>query len=89
MSLEKLGTGKVQGKAEYLPMYAAGTSIYLAATDKTVGTKSILYSLNGQAELPYSQPIKCDRKGTYSLKIRAVDYLNNSKTSDSIEFVIQ
>ena len=89
MSLDKIGTQKLNSKSGELPLYASGTSLYLAATDKVVGTKGITYSLNGQGEIPYSQPIKMNIKGVYSLKIKAVDYLGNQNVSDVIEFVIQ
>jgi hypothetical protein len=88
-SLEKIGTQKLVAKEQEIPIYAAGTSFYMAATDKAVGTKAIYFSLNQQAELLYTQPVKLMTKGVHSLKIKAVDFLGNVKVLDTIEFAVQ
>lgn len=88
-SLEKIGTQKLVAKEQEIPVYALGTSFYMAATDKSVGTKAIYYSLNNQAEVLYTQPVKLVTKGIHSLKIRAVDYLGNVRTPEAMEFVVQ
>ncbi len=71
------------------PVFASGTSFYLAATDKVVGTKAIYYTLNKAAEVISAQPLRITAKGNYTLKIRAVDYLNNQIISDDITFVVK
>lgn len=88
-SLEKIGTQKLVDKEQEIPIYASGTSFYLAATDKSVGTKAIYYSLDKQPEALYTQPLKLVTKGIHTLKIRAVDYLGNTQTLEAIEFAVQ
>lgn len=88
-SLEKIGTQKLVAKEQEIPIYASGTSFYMAATDRSVGMKAIYYSLDQKAEVLYTQPVKLVTKGAHTLKIRAVDYLGNARTLESIEFVIQ
>jgi len=88
-SLEKIGTQKLVAKEQEIPIYASGTMFYMAATDKSVGTKAIYYSLNHQPEVLYTQPVKFVTKGVHALKIRAVDYLGNIRTLDTMEFAIQ
>lgn len=88
-SLEKIGTQKLVAKEQDIPIYASGTSFYMAATDNSVGTKAIYYSLNQHAEVLYTQPVKLVTKGVHALKIRAVDYLGNVRTLETIEFVVQ
>lgn len=88
-SLEKIGTQKLVAKEHEVPVYASGTSFYMAATDKSVGTKAIYYSLNNQAEVLYTQPVKLVKKGVHTLKIRAVDYLGNMRALEPVEFVVQ
>jgi hypothetical protein len=82
-SLEKIGN-----KAG-VPLYANGTSLYLAATDNVVGTKAIYYSINDQPESVFVQPIKLTVKGTRKIKISAVDYLGNRSQVETLEFVVQ
>jgi hypothetical protein len=88
-SLEKIGTQKLVAKEGEIPIYASGTSLYMAATDKSVGTKAIYYSLNKQPEVLYTQPVKLVVKGVHALKIKAVDYLGNVRTLDTLEFAVQ
>lgn len=88
MSLEKIGTQKLVDKNEEIPIYAANTRLYLAATDKLVGTKAIYYKLNGKEYL-YSTPIKLSKAGMYSLIITAIDELGNKTVSEEHNFVIQ
>ena len=89
MSLQNIGTQRLQGKDAEIPVYAAGTSVYLAATDKLVGTKAIYYSLNNLPEVIYGTTVKLLNKGSYTLKIRAVDLLGNETKSEVFEFVVQ
>ncbi|MBT1688671.1 OmpL47-type beta-barrel domain-containing protein [Dawidia soli] len=88
-SLEKIGSQKLVAREQEIPIYASGTSFYMAATDKAVGTKAIYFSLNQQPDMLYTQPVKFITKGVHSLKIKAVDFLGNVKTLDTIEFAIQ
>jgi hypothetical protein len=88
-SLEKIGTQKLVAKEQEIPIYASGTMFYMAATDKAVGTKAIYYSLNHQPETLYNQPVKLVTKGVHALKIKAVDFLGNVRTLDTLEFAVQ
>jgi hypothetical protein len=88
-SLEKIGTQKLVAREQEIPIYASGTSLYMAATDKAVGTRAIYFSLNQQPEALYTQPVKLMTKGIHSLKIKAVDFLGNVQTLDTIEFAVQ
>jgi len=88
-SLQKIGTQKPATKEHEIPVYASGTSFYMAATDKCVGTKGIYYSLNQQAEVLYTQPVKFVTKGIHVLKIKAIDYLGNVRVLDTMEFAVQ
>jgi hypothetical protein len=88
-SLEKIGTQKLVAKEQEIPIYAVGTSLYMAATDKAVGTKAIYYSLNKQPEVLYTQPVKLGVKGVHAISIKAVDYLGNVRTLGIMEFAVQ
>lgn len=88
-SLEKIGTQRLVAKEQEIPIYASGTMFYMAATDKSVGTKAIYFSINQLPEMIYTQPVKFVTKGVHSLKIKAVDYLGNVRTLDTLEFAIQ
>jgi hypothetical protein len=88
-SLEKIGTQKLVAKEQEIPIYASGTMFYMAATDKSVGTKAIYYSLNQHPEVLYTQPVKFITKGVHALKIKAVDFLGNVQTLETLEFAIQ
>ena len=89
MSLQKIGQQKLIEKNIEIPIYASGTNLYLAATDKYVGTKTIYYSLNGSLYKTYGSAIPLNRSGLYKLNIKATDKLGNISKSDVIEFVVQ
>jgi hypothetical protein len=89
MSLEKIGTQKLTDIPGETPIYAAGTSIYLAATDEMVGTKTIYYTLDKLTERVYGAAIKLASKGSHTLQVRATDYLGNETVLDPITFIIQ
>ena len=82
-SLEKMGS------KEGIPMYANGTSLYLAATDNVVGTKAIYYSINDQPESVFVQPVKFTAKGAKKVQISAVDYLGNRSQVETLNFIVQ
>ncbi len=89
MSLEKIGTQKLIETNEEIPVYASNTRMYLAATDKYVGTKTIFYSINGRKNVIYSTPVKLVKPGMYVLKIKSVDELGNTSLSPEYKFVVQ
>lgn len=88
-SLDQIGTQKLIEKDGEIPIYAAGTSFYMAATDQAVGTKAIYYKLNQLPEVLYTRPVKITTKGAHVLTIRAVDYLGNEQTMEPVEFAVQ
>jgi len=89
MSLQKIGSQKIEGKASEVLIYPIGTSFYLAATDKLVGTKAIYFTLNNLPERLFGAAVKLETKGMNTLKIRAVDELGNEKVSEVYEFIMQ
>ncbi len=88
MSLDKIGTQKLEQKSVEIPVYASSTSFYLAATDKLVGTKAIYYQIDTAPEVLYTTPVKLLQKGLHVIKIRAVDNLGN-QTKQEFEFAVQ
>ncbi len=62
--------------------------LYLAATDDKVGSRKILYSINGGADRPYSSSILGFEAGKkYDIQVKAYDWLDN-KTLSTISFEI-
>ncbi len=89
LSMDAIGSQKLKDRSEALPVYAAHTLLYLAATDELVGTEKIYYSLDSGPEMLYSGPVKTTKTGLRTLKVRAEDKLGNEKSSKLIEIVIQ
>jgi len=71
------------------PVFPLGTYIYLAATDDLVGTKTILYKLNGKQEILYNQPILLTQKDNNTIKIKAIDNLGNQSSEEVVEFIVK
>ena len=70
-------------------VYSKGVKLFLGATDKTVDTDKVFYSLNGGAEIEYTRPVKIDTRGLVTYKVRATDKLGNSTTSDEVEIFVK
>lgn len=89
-SMESIGTADMSeaegGKVE---IYAPHSLMYLAATDKAVGTDKIYYTLDENAEKLYSGPLKNLKKGFRTIKIRAIDKLGNESEITEISFMIK
>lgn len=59
-------------------VYPSYVMLYLAATDLMTGNAEIYYSINGEAELPYTAPIKKFTKNqSYTVVVKAKDKLGN------------
>ncbi|MBT3963640.1 MAG: hypothetical protein HN728_03240 [Flavobacteriales bacterium] len=88
-SIEKIGT---KGG---LPVYPNYTRMYVAATDKKVGTKEIRYSMDGGALTLYSSPQTLDaselsrfrKNKKYKVKVVAKDMLGNESEKE-VEFYV-
>ncbi|MEO9965981.1 MAG: chitobiase/beta-hexosaminidase C-terminal domain-containing protein [Reichenbachiella sp.] len=70
-------------------VYSKGVKLFLAATDKTVDTDKVYYTLNGEAELEYVKPVKINTRGLVTYQVRAVDKLGNVTTSEEVEVFIK
>jgi len=89
LSMDAIGQQMLKDKDTSIPVYASHTKLYLAATDKLVGTEKIYYTLDGGTEKLYTEPILTSKAGLRTLTIRAVDKLGNETAHNTIEFVIQ
>ncbi len=58
------------------------TSLYLAATDDSVGPEGVWYSINDGIEIKYANPIEFDKPGNYKVKLRSVDRVKNEITKE-------
>ncbi len=77
---------KINGEA--YPVYPPHTILYLSATDSLSGCNKINYSINGQPQRPYQQPIKGFQINTlYRIKLTAFDKLGNKRNA-TIRFYI-
>ena len=82
----QFNTGSVEGSK--IPTYPITSGLFLSATDRTSGIKSLTYNLDGSAFVPYRGLITGFSKGKHEMTIRAVDYLNNTQET-TIEFKIK
>ena len=77
------------GRKDGINIYPDYIVIYLAATDKRVGTENIYYSLNGAPEIVCGRYISGFKKESLNtLKIRVIDRLKNEKIIE-LQFYIQ
>lgn len=59
-------------------VYPSNLIVFLGATDQIAGVSKIFYSLSGEKDHPYLQPISNFKSGkTYTLKVKAFDVLGN------------
>lgn len=82
----QFNTGSVEGSK--IPTYPITSGLFLSATDKTSGIKSLSYNLDGSAFVPYRGLISGFKKGKHEMTIRAIDLLNNTQET-TIEFKIK
>ena len=86
---------KAIGSKKGLPVYPNYTRMYVAATDKKVGTESIQYAMDGAALQLYSSPQTLDasemsrfkKNKKYAVKVVSKDKLGNM-SEESIEFYV-
>lgn len=71
-----------------LTVYPRRTSVFLESKDKSSGTQSIWYSINGAKEKEYNKPLSFSKEGTYALLLRSTDNLGN-ESKKTVSFVIQ
>ena len=86
-SVDKIGQKTVRDK-NYL-IYPSEVNLYLAATDASVGTEKITYSINGGTASTYSKPVSGFKKGTnYEILVKIYDKLGNV-AEQMIEFAVE
>ena len=85
-SVERIGS-KVVKDMSYT-IYPKEMQLYLAAKDKSVGTQTIYYSINGAPKQLYTKPVKGFLAGNYSVVVQAIDILGN-ESSKTISFSIE
>ena len=80
-SISAIGQQEINGKN--LPVYSSHVMFYLSALDKTVGVEDIAYSINGNPDIIYHQPIKNFKPGeVYRIVVKATDKLGNENSSE-------
>jgi len=65
----------------------SSTKISISAYDEESGMKKIMYSVNGDNEEQYSQPLTISKEGVYQLMYTAYDQVNNTNKS-TINFIV-
>ena len=80
------GLGKVKKGDNDLTVYFPGSRLFLAASDKKSGTKSISYKLRGSLKA-YKGPLELWRKGLYEVDVISKDRVGNSSMK-SFSFII-
>lgn len=67
-----------------------GATLSFSASDAVAGVDSILYRLDGGAELTYEKPLPLDEmaEGSHSIEYYAVDKVANKETPRSFTFVV-
>lgn len=70
-------------------VYTKGVRLFLAATDKTVDTDLIFYSINGTPEVEYTKPVKITTRGLVTYSVRATDKLGNETKTSEIEIFVK
>lgn len=90
LSMEPIGTISLDEKeGTPINVYSRGVKLFLGATDKTVDTDKIFYSLNDGEEVEYTKPIRISTRGMVTYKVKAVDKLGNITESDPVEIFIK
>ncbi|MDH5610418.1 MAG: hypothetical protein OEY56_13150 [Cyclobacteriaceae bacterium] len=89
LSMEPVGTLKLDEKGENLDVHTKGVKLYLAATDEIIDTETVYYQINGGTEKIYTSPINLTMTGIVSFSIRAIDKLGNETKTDPIEIFVK
>jgi hypothetical protein len=72
------GANPISTDATGAKVYPSNLIVFLGATDQIAGVSKIFYSLNGEKDHPYIQPISNFKSGKiYTLKVKAFDALGN------------
>lgn len=71
------------------PSFPSGVMVYLAATDAMTNVKTIYYRIDGGPEQVYAAPFSVKAVGAHSLKIRAVDVLDNEGKAEEVKFSVR
>lgn len=65
---------------EKIPVFSAGVTLYIAATDDKSGVSKITYSINESRERSYSEPLNGFKVGqNHTITVKAKDKLGNEK----------
>ena len=89
LSMESVGSLQLNDRDEPLEVYSKGVKLYLAATDNVVDTDAIYFSINGEAEKLYRQPIVLNTVGIVSYSVRATDKLGNESSTELFEIFLK
>ncbi len=68
--------------------FQKSTTMFLQATDNASGIAGIWYSIDGKREEKYEKPVRFDKKGEHSVRIRAQDNVGKV-TEKTFAFVIE
>lgn len=80
MSADVLGDKFLVGKKVY---FSGRTKLKLTAVDNKSGIKDVMYSVNNQAEVKYTEPFYLpNRSGLHNVSFRAIDHTNNQIVDD-------
>ena len=63
------------------------TKVIANTKDNLVGVETFAYSINGEPEKPYTEPLQFANKGQYSVSVNSMDKLGNQKKK-SISFYV-
>ncbi|UXP33583.1 Ig-like domain-containing protein [Reichenbachiella agarivorans] len=90
LSMEPIGTISLEEKSGVpIKVYSQGVKLFLGATDKTIDTDKVFYTLDNQAEIEYIKPITIQKKGLVTYQVRATDKLGNETRSEKFEIFIK
>ncbi len=71
-----------------IDVYPRFTSLFLGATDNSVGIAGVWYTLNDDEEEEYSAPFMFKEDGEFTLALRLRDHVGNT-ASETIRFIIK
>ena len=90
LSMEPVGKIVLDEKdGNPINVYTKGVKLFLGATDKTIDTDKIYYSIDGAKEIEYTRPVTINKKGLVTYTVRATDKLGNSSALDPVEIFIK
>jgi len=85
---ETFSSPKLTSADTVVSRFQKSTTLFLQATDNASGVAGIWYSIDGKREEKYEKPIRFDKKGKYTVRIRAQD--NVGKISEkNLAFAIE